>query len=61
MKDRNSVGKNGRGKWEEKSVVEGGETVMKIYYMRKKSILIKGKKEQNEELKIFTSKGSITS
>lgn len=48
MKDRNSVDENGRGIWEEQCAVEGGETVMKIYCMRKKSILIIGKKEQNE-------------
>lgn len=59
MKDRNLVDKNGRGSWEKQSEVEGGKTVMKIYRMRKKSILIIGKKEKNEEeLKIFKSKGS---
>jgi hypothetical protein len=38
MRDRKGVDPNRRGSKEELGGVEGGETIFRIYYMRKKSI-----------------------
>lgn len=41
-RDRKGVALDGRGGWEELGGVEGGGNVIRIYYMRKNPILMKG-------------------
>jgi hypothetical protein len=45
-KDRKRIGLDGRGGGNKLEGVEGRETVMKVYYVRKKNLLSKKKKKK---------------
>ena len=45
MRDRKGVDLHGRGREEDPGKMEGGETVMRIYYVRKTLFSIKEQKE----------------
>ena len=48
MKDRKGVDPDGRGGGEKLEGEEGGETTLRIYYVRKKIFSIKGERFKNK-------------